>query len=163
MGTPNKTWFDTFLGNSSLVLSGLSWCFDISQQRWQVAPQSLYGDHVGFENKYLEIYWLKLHRSWSSRTGHEIVPVRCTFCENNGGLTGADTTTKVRELHTCIGSVSLTTEGSFVFLLCHTSDPSHVSSWKESVFFFGFGGGAGPDLLGFLLGFGRVGGGSFFE
>jgi len=69
----------------------------------------------------------------------------------------------VTKLHTCIGSVSLTVEGSSIFLRCHTSDPSQVSSWKESVFFFGFGGGAGPDLLGFLFGFGSVGGGSFLE
>lgn len=38
-----------------------------------------------------------------------------------------------------------------------------MSRLERSLFsFFGLGGGAGPDLLSFLFGFGSVGGGSFF-
>ena len=56
-------------------------------------------------------------------------------------------------------------------LLCHTSDPSRVSSWKlvlsplfspaAPLLSFGLGGGAGGVTLVGFLGLGRVGGGCF--
>ena len=79
-------------------------------------------------------------------------------------------------VYTCIEGVTRPAlclmTGSFPgVLLCHTSDPSSVSSWKlvlsplfsaaAPLLNFGLGGGAGGVTLVGFLGLGRVGGGCF--
>ena len=83
--------------------------------------------------------------------------------------------TSILTHYTCIEGTALPLSlmtGSFAgVLLCHTSDPSKVSSWKlllsllsskaAPLLSLGLGGGAGGDTLVTFFGLGRVGGGCF--